>query len=165
MKGNNNVMSCSGLTRASFVTRAFCAALLIVAVALMFASCEGLGSDVQPIAPQFFAPQSFAGTESEAQTGTAYVTLGSVRAIDGGISRTVLPEAAAPESFGDLKLFLIDATTGTQTELASAATLAELSSKMIEVAVGPKTFRLTAKRGGANFSGDATATLVKGQTT
>lgn len=131
----------------------------LLCAAFVFAGCEGLGSDAQSIAPQFF----YGGA---ADGGTAYITLGKVKANEVGISRTVVPEAVGPEGFSNFEFSMLDETApNPHVTLASAATFEELSSQVIEVAVGERTFTLRATRGGVTFGGSTTATLTKGATT
>ena len=127
----------------------------LVCAAFVFVGCEGLGSDAQ-----IFAPQSSGAAASGG--GTAYVTVGKVRASDGGISLSVVPEAVGVEAFSNFKLSMYDAASESHVDLATAATLVELSTQTIEVPAGEQTFFLSATRGGVTFGGSTTATLEDG---
>lgn len=109
-----------------------------------------------------FESESF---DASNETGTAYICVKSAGTATS--SRTVFPTADSSK----LTNLVLKGTkqsgstpTGTQIELASAATLEALSSQKIEIESGSWTFKLTATMNGVAFSGTTTAVAKAGKT-
>lgn len=121
--------------------------LFIALFAITFLSCEN-------------AIQQGSGNKiTNEEKKTAYVCVKSAGLADA--SRTALPTFNPQEL---TNLVLMGYSGGSNQELATADSLDELSSKLIEIEEGKWSFSLAAELNGVEFYGNYSATAVNGQT-